>query len=244
MSLNWPVRLAKAGGRPLHRFLIKPSVRASVGFRALQQVVHYLPQEDILSKAMAFTASCGIEGDYLEFGVYTGAAFTAAYHFARANQLVDMRFYAFDSFEGMPSFGQESGASRDHRPGGFACDRAGFERSIYANGVDPSRVEVVAGWYEDVLTDELRAKLPLEAAAIISADCGLYESTSCVLHFVDDYIQDGTIVIFGDWFSFRGSPHRGQQRAFSEWLAARPHITTTEFHKFGWHGTSYVLHRS
>lgn len=193
---------------------------------------------------MAFTASCGIAGDYLEFGVYAGDSFTAAYHFASVHQLADMRFYAFDSFEGMPPAGDhEAGGSPNHRSGGFACDRARFEDIICDHGLDLSRVEIVAGWYNEVLTDELRQKLSVEAAAVISADCGLYESTSCVLNFVTDYVQDGTVLIFGDWFSFRGSPERGQQRAFAEWLASHPGTTATEFHKFGWHGTSYILHR-
>ena len=193
---------------------------------------------------MAYAASCGIPGDYLEFGVYAGDSFTAAYHFAAANHLATMRFYAFDSFEGMPAtMEHDRGASREHREGGYACDRERFGQILLANGVDPRRVEILEGWYDDILTADLKDKLPIDVAAVISADCCLYQSTRCVLDFVDGYVQDGTIIIFGDWFSFKGSPDRGQRRAFSEWLAARPDVTATEFHKFGWHGTSFILHR-
>lgn len=41
-------------------------------------------------------------GDYLEFGVYRGRALMAAYFAAQRASLTDMRFYAFDSFEGLP----------------------------------------------------------------------------------------------------------------------------------------------
>ena len=94
-----------------------------------------------------------------------------------------------------------------------------------------------------MLDDALREKLPLERAAVVSADCGLYGATSEVLRFVTDYVQDGTVLVFGDWFSFRGSPRRGQQRAFAEWLDANPDITASPFHTFGWHGSSFLLHR-
>jgi hypothetical protein len=192
---------------------------------------------------MAFAASCGVPGDYLEFGVYSGNSFTAAYHFARMNNLAEMRFYAFDSFKGMPHTREHDvGASTQHGQGGYACSRAQFEKIIFGGGMDSRRVEILEGWYDEILTAELKEKLPIDIAAVISADCGLYESTSTVLEFIDDYVQDGTILIFGDWFSFRGSPDRGQRRAFAEWLAARPAVTATEFHKFGWHGMSYILH--
>jgi O-methyltransferase len=227
---------------PVHRLLLKPSVRQSTPFRVAQQLLQPQPQEDILTKAVAFASSCLIKGDYLEFGVYTGTSFCTAFHLAQAAGLHEMRFYAFDSFEGMPD-DAEPGGSVHHDPGGFYCDRAQFENIIRDNGVDPTLVEIVAGWYDDVLNDELHEKLSLEKAAIVSADCGLYGSTSRVLRWVTDYVQDGTILIFGDWFSFRGSPQRGQQRAFAEWLEATPQITASAFHTFGWHGSSFILHR-
>jgi hypothetical protein len=223
--------------------LSKPSVRQSSPFQAVQQLLLPSPQEEVLTKAVAYASSNQMPGDYLEFGVYTGASFCTAFHRARAAGLGDMRFYAFDSFEGMPA-SYETGGSVHHDPGGYSCDRARFEEILAENGVDTTLVEIVSGWYDEVLTDELLEKLPVDKAAIVSADCGLYGSTSRVLQFVTDYVQDGTVVIFGDWFSFRGSPRQGQQRAFAEWLEAQPDITASPFHSFGWHGNSFILHRS
>lgn len=234
--------LWRSAGKPVQRLLYKPSVRQSTPFRAVQEVLRQQPQEEILTKAMAFASSSRIPGDYLEFGVYTGTSFCTAVHLARAARLAQMRFYAFDSFEGMPA-SSEQGGSVHHDPGGYFCDRNSFETILRDNRVDLTLVEIVAGWYDDVLNDELRERLPLEKAAIVSADCGLYGSTSRVLQWVTDYVQDGTVLIFGDWFSFRGSPGRGQQRAFAEWLDAHPEVAATPFHTFGWHGSSFVLHR-
>lgn len=235
-------RLWRQAGQPVRRLLSKPSVRQSTLVRVLRQVLAQRPQEEILTKAMAYVSSNRIPGDYLEFGVYTGGSFCTAFHLARAARLEGMRFYAFDSFQGMPA-SSEPGGSVHHDPGGYSCDRAQFEAIIRENGVDTTLVEVVAGWYDEVLDDALREKLPLERAAVVSADCGLYGSTSQVLRFVTDYVQDGTVLVFGDWFSFRGSPQRGQQRAFAEWLDANPDITASPFHTFGWHGSSFLLHR-
>ncbi len=234
--------LLRSAAKPVQRLLFKPSLRQSTPFRVVQEVLRQQPQEEILTKTMSFASSSRISGDYLEFGVYTGASFCTAFHLARTVGLDQMRFYAFDSFEGMPA-SSEQGGSVHHDPGGYFCDRAQFDAIIRDNGVDPTRVEIVAGWYDDVLDDELREKLPLEKAAIVSADCGLYSSTSRVLQWVTPYLQDGTVLLFGDWFSFRGSPQRGQQRAFTEWLHSHPDLAASPFHTFGWHGSSFIVHR-
>ena len=62
------------------------------------------------------------------------------------------------------------------------------------------------------------------------------------MDFITDYIQDGTVLIFDDWFCFRGNPNRGEQRAFREWLKRNPSIKVSEFHKYGAEGNSFIVH--
>jgi O-methyltransferase len=50
---------------------------------------------------------------------------------------------------------------------------------------------------------------------VIWVDCDLYESTVPVLDFITEYIQDGTVIIFDDWYSFRADPDRGEQKALA-----------------------------
>ena len=82
----------------------------------------------------------------------------------------------------------------------------------------------------------------IKKAALIWVDCDLYESTVPVLNFITDYVQDGTIIVFDDWFSFKGNLNMGEQRAFREWLKKNPSIRATEFHRFAT-GNSFILHR-
>ena len=225
---------------------MKPSVRASPWFRAVQQVVTPTPQEVIIADAMAYVAGSGVPGDYLEFGVYRGATLATAYHAARRHGLDSMAFYGFDSFAGMPatSPAQQSFAGDQHRQGVFAASAEECRRLLDANRVDPARVRIVPGWFDDVLTEEARRNLGIVAAAVILADCSLYESTVAALAFAVPTVQDGTLLAFGDWFSFRGSAAYGQHRAFDEWLAAHPTVSASPFQRFGWHGNSFVLHRA
>lgn len=56
----------------------------------------------MLEMAFAFTTYNEVEGDYLEFGVYEGQTFIEAWETARRYENGQMRFHAFDSFEGLP----------------------------------------------------------------------------------------------------------------------------------------------
>ncbi len=238
-------RLIKVASRPLYRLLLRPSFRGSNSFVELHQLLGYLPQEEVLSAAMNFAMWSEVEGDYLEFGVYEGRRLSFAFYLAQRNNNKSMRFCAFDSFEGLPPIsGVDFEGYQQFSQGEYSCDRRRFDDSISKNGVDVDKVEVVEGWYRDTLNDETKQRLGIKAAAIVWIDCDLYESTVPVLDFITDYVQDGTVVIFDDWFCFRGDPNRGEQRAFREWLARNPKVTATEFHKFSWHGNSFILHRS
>lgn len=59
--------------------------------------------EMVLRNSMTYVHGCEVEGDYLEFGVFWRNTFLAAYHNAQRFGLKDMRFYGFDSFEGLPA---------------------------------------------------------------------------------------------------------------------------------------------
>jgi len=197
----------------------------------------------MLSTALDFAKWSRLEGDYLEFGVWQGTTFTSAYFMAQQRCLSAMRFYAFDSFQGLPETSETSEASAEFRPGDYSCTRADFEGGLRRAHVPLDRVEIVPGWFDETLTGQVKDSLPLKRAAIAWVDCDLYESTLPVLGFLTDYVQDGTILIFDDWFCFRGNPERGEQRAFTEWLGDNPEIRASHFHNFGWHGASFILSR-
>jgi O-methyltransferase len=201
------------------------------------------PRRMMLAQAMDY-ARHSVEGDYLEFGVSRGGTFVAAWEYARRSELESMRFYAFDSFQGLPEAqGVDSRGFQhaDFAPGGYACSEADFRGTLARARVDPARVTIVPGWYSEVLGAGRAPTLPLRKAAVVWIDCDFYESTVPVLEFLTAYVQDGTLLIFDDWFCFRGDPERGEQRAFAEWLARNPGVRASELLRFGWHGSSFIL---
>jgi O-methyltransferase len=154
-----------------------------------------------------------VQGDYLEFGVYKGDSFITAMKLADRYKLLNMRFFAFDCFEGVP--GSEGWVQK----GAYCCSESLFRAIISKAGVDVSRTAIIKGLYADTLVDSLKALHHLFRAAIIHIDCDLYSSTVDVLRFVEPLCQNGTIIIFDDWYIFGAgnATSMGEGKAFEEW---------------------------
>ncbi len=205
------------------------------------------PDETAFKHVLEFAAHTESGGDYLEFGVWKGRSFARMYHLSRYLQksrpaLASMRFYAFDSFEGLPPPKGIDRATQEFHEGQYAASEAEFRENMAKAGVDLARVTTIKGWYDQVLNEETRKKLPLKKAAVILIDADLYESTVPVLDFITPYLVDGTVILFDDWFCFRGSPDRGEQRAFREWLLRNPHVTVSEYRRYNWKSNSFIVH--
>jgi len=83
-------------------FLKKPIFRYSRVSTHFRDLFSYRDTEKSLKLGMSFLNVNRIKGDYAEFGVYDGGSFIPAYHFSKLLKLDSMKFYAFDSFEGLP----------------------------------------------------------------------------------------------------------------------------------------------
>lgn len=218
----------------------------------------------ILAKASRFVACEMIEGDYLEFGVYQGASFISAYHWlarnfskrialnvggegnsedrrAREEIWGNMRFFAFDSFAGLPPLEQEDQESPDFKAGQYACSESDFIQNITNDFVPRARVHTVKGFFQETCVKENYERLSLKKAAIVWLDADLYSSTRDVLQFITPLLQDGTILIFDDWFSFKGHPSKGVQLAFNNWSAElKDKFRFGEYQRDSWKRMSFI----
>lgn len=150
--------------KPIYIFLASPYVRYSTFF----PIIHYNPREEILNYAMEYVSESKLEGDYLEFGVFEGKSFIAAYHFAQRYHLITMKFYAFDSFKGLPEIqGIDAEEFRHFRKGQYSAGKDKFIKNIFKKEVNLKKVTIIPGWYDEVLNEETKNRLQLEKAAII-----------------------------------------------------------------------------
>lgn len=184
-----------------------------------------------------------VPGDYCEFGVYKGDTFQYAARLL-APALPQMRYFAFDSFEGLPApagIDNVDGYSSNFYEGQFAVSLENVRRHVAASGADMGRIDFVEGWFDKTLTPETAAKLRLEKVAAAWIDCDFYESTVPVLDFLTPRLSVGSILLFDDWRVFRNLPEFGQQRATREWIERNPGLALRELFSFGHHGLAWTV---
>ena len=154
-----------------------------------------------------------------------------------------MRFFAFDSFQGLPPLSPIDAVSQDFIEGKFACTEADFLKNISLQGVPPNRVTTIPGWFADSLGPTTREKYGIRKAAIVNIDSDLYESARTVLDFITPLLASGSVIIFDDWYNFRGDPDLGEQRACREWLQSNPDIRLSQYHREGPWKNSFIVNR-
>ena len=180
-------------------------------------VMHNFDKYVAIKKAFFYSSIEKIEGDYFEFGVFTGSSFCHAIQCARANKKYDnnlnyIKFYGFDSFEG---FGD---ISDDDKHVFFTKENFKSDYKKVINRVrkilPEKRFKITKGFFKDTLVNESNNKL----ARIIFIDCDTYSSTVFALNYVKPSIQPGTIIILDDYFAYRGLDNKGVYGAFKQFI--------------------------
>jgi O-methyltransferase len=219
----------------------------------------------IIYKAASFIAADLIIGDYLEFGVFQGGSIIAAHRaltrayeersqvntwgvyehdsIARRNQFQQMRYFAFDSFKGLPKPEGLDSFTAEFEEGKYACSEQQFLHNLHNGGVPMEKISTVPGFYEDSLKPSVIEQHKMTKAAIVWIDCDLYSSTKSVLDFIPPLMTDGTVFIFDDWFGYRGNPTLGEQRAWFEFTAQHPSWIFSEYQKEGPWRMSFIANK-
>ncbi|MGZ5299791.1 MAG: TylF/MycF/NovP-related O-methyltransferase [Actinomycetota bacterium] len=218
-------------------------IQQRVGVPQLGASIPLVPHRRMaLAKSLKRMRTSDLHGDYFEFGLYRGSSFSAAQRLARRYGLApEMRFFGFDSFQGLP---EPAGvdAAGEFRRGDYACSRAEVTATLDRRGVDWARTHLVEGWYDQSLTAKLKSTLAPGRVGVALVDCDLYESTVPVLRFLASLIQEGSILLFDDWNCFDRSDQKGERRAFREFLAKNPQFAAEKWTSFGRRGQAFVLH--
>ncbi len=199
-------------------FLTLPLPLSAYAYRFMRWHIFTDLNDRIKTFDTAFSAIAKSPGphDYLEFGVFRGTTLISAYQISTRLGL-KLHFFAFDSFEGLPS--AEGGI---FNKSDFAYPQHLFKKFVTKAGVPPQCVSTIPGFYDKSLTPELYQTLGLTRGIhCIHIDCDIYESTKTALEWLTPLLDSGSVIIFDDWFSFANKPdpeNYGEQRAFREWI--------------------------
>lgn len=183
-----------------------------------------------------------LAGDYCEFGVADGHSFVNAFSLM-GPIFPEMRFHAFDSFEGLPRpSGPDSvnDYTSGFHEGQFACSLDDFTMRVRSLGMPSENVVVYKGWFDRTLAEGMPAAV-ISKVAVAWIDCDLYESTVPVLKFLTARLQPGSVIVFDDWGCYRNMPDSGEQRACGEWLGVNPQLRLNPLFSYGWTGRVFTV---
>ncbi|MBV9863522.1 MAG: class I SAM-dependent methyltransferase [Alphaproteobacteria bacterium] len=207
------------------------------------QVNRQREKQRFFIRAFDFLNENRIRGDYLEFGCHRVRTFRMALTEARRHGLDRMKFFAFDSFAGLPENRQDHNVEIWQR-GALATSEERFRELVDAHGIYTDRIVTVKGFYADTLTRALQARFRdhENKAALVTVDCDLYESAVPVFAFIEPLLQEGTVIYIDDLFAgYKGSPEKGVAKAFCE-FRKRSRFQFVRHLEVSWWGRSYIAY--
>lgn len=141
----------------------------------------------------------GVEGDFIETGVWRGGACIMVKGILEAYGDDTRRVFVADSFAGLPppdpeSFPADAG-DQLHTHTQLRVSRADVEDNFRRFGLLDERVVFLEGWFKDTLPEA-----PIDRLAVLRLDGDMYESTFEALDALYHKVSYGGFVIVDDYF--------------------------------------------
>lgn len=139
-----------------------------------------------------------IKNQYLEFGVWKASSINFF-----SSKCPKVKFYGFDSFEGLPE---------KWRPG--------FDKGEFSlNGELPvvnNNVSLINGWFKNSLPKFLK-EVQIETDLFIHIDCDLYSSTKVIFDLLGNKFKGSVYILFDEYFNYPFWEHH-EFKAFHEFI--------------------------
>lgn len=201
---------------------------------------------EFYQNAFDFLYSHAIKGDYFEFGSHKVRTFRMVLTEARKKNFTDMNFYSFDSFDGSPDLGD---LNQEHnivyKAGELSTSEELFMSIIKEHSLFVDKVKTIKGFYETSLNEECKKEFKNSGSKIslVTLDCSFYDSFVSAFNFIEDFLQEGTIIYIDDYrVTYKGNPEKGVPKAFSE-FAKNSKYKFEPFLDIGWFGKSFIVYK-
>jgi O-methyltransferase len=169
-------------------------------------VAHTMIGKKRLANLCALTESIlgeGIEGDFIETGVWRGGACILVRGVLDAYCIKDRNVWLADSFEGLPPPDLEKYPADKgdifHTFSELSISQEQVERNFEKYGLLDGQVKFLKGWFKDTLPNA-----PIKKLALLRLDGDMYESTMDALVALYDKLSVGGYVIIDDYHVVEG----------------------------------------
>ena len=157
----------------------------------------------------------GIEGDFIETGVWRGGACILMRGVLNAHGVKDRCVWLADSFEGLPlpdeaKYPADAG-DKFHTYPELSVSLEQVKRNFEKYGLLDDQVKFLKGWFKDTLPNA-----PIQKLALLRLDGDMYESTMDALQALYGKVSVGGYVIVDDYHVVAGC-----KRAVHDFLSER-----------------------
>jgi len=205
-------------------------------------IIHNIEKYYVIKKVHYLSAIEDIEGDYLEFGVYTGSSFCHSIRCCKYTEklnpkVLNTKFYGFDSFSGFGEISEE-----DKHP--FYTD-SNFDTSFENVNNRVKKIskggnfKLIKGFFNESLKKGANS-IGISKSRIIFIDSDTYSSAQEALEFCIPTLQLGTFIILDDFFSYKGSLDKGVSKAFYEFINIAK-VEVRDIFTYGMGGKVFVV---
>lgn len=220
--------------------------------RESAQVDYYTSERrEFFRRAFVALGFNQIDGDYAEFGCDSGRTFNLAYQESRkASRHLAGIFHAFkedrllwalDSFCGLPP----KRVPEDEHPAWIertlVTEVEEFHRICARNNIPRPAYEVVDGFYDVTLTEEVSTRKLPDNIALAYVDCDMYSSVRVVLEFLLPRLKHGMIIALDDYYVYSSTQVSGARRACVEVFSGNTTWRLLPYLQFSWGGMSYIV---
>jgi O-methyltransferase len=169
-----------------------------------------------LSRAIEYLENHGIEGDFVECGVYRGGSIICMIRTLQALQRADRDIWLYDTFEGMPKpepidrfynsrdqdrFPQWDQIKRENGGSTWAWGPIDIVRHhVGQTGYNQERLHYIKGLVEETIPYEIPDQI-----ALLRLDTDFYASTKHEFVHLYPRVVSGGVVIIDDYGAFEGS---------------------------------------
>ena len=92
------------------------------------------------------------KGDYYEFGIFKGYSLYYSQRIANQHKIMDIRFFGFDSFFGLPLIhGRDKTKNNTFYQGQYSWPKERVENDLTEAGIDWKRTFLIDGYFQDSL---------------------------------------------------------------------------------------------
>jgi len=218
-------------------------------FSSLIAVIHpflenTLSKYTAIKKAMYLNYTDNTQGDYLEFGVFTGSSFNFAMKIDKKMQRIfkrkiDTNFIGFDSFDGFGDI-KPIDENPSFKSNFFKVNKKKVIKNIEKNSTN-QKSRLIEGFYQQTIKNKSANDYNINKSRIIMIDCDLKESTILALDFAKPTLQEGTIILFDDFNYFKGNKIKGEYGAFDDFKNRNPNIEFRRVFDYGYSGRAFIV---